>query len=112
MPEMHDKNVMGSKARRRRQNSAMGEIRDGRAYLSETRRSQVFRGDVEHTGTEEAYPRPPRPGTAERAELEEKVGELYAQGLSQLKISAELSLEQSLVGRIVSINGFKKGSKS
>ena len=111
MPEMNRSSDRGAKSRRRRQGTAAGEIRDNRELLSMTRRCEVFRNDVEHTGIEEAYPAPPRPGTPERAELERRVGELYAQGMAQLRISAELGLEQSLVGRIISTNGFKKGSK-
>lgn len=63
-----------------------------RLEVSESRRSEVYRSDVEFTGTEAPAPLPKK-GTPERAALIAKIKELHDQGMPYIEIAAELNID-------------------
>lgn len=110
MPRMRHVNAQGTRMRRSRNGAVAREVVDNRLTLSEVRRDEVYRTDVEFTGTEVAG-KAPRKGTAEREELDRTVCDMYARGLSHTAIACELDVYQAVVAKIVRQYGIVKGSK-
>lgn len=65
-----------------------------RQEVSDSRRANVYRSDVEHTG-DETLPPLPKKGTPERAALVAKVKELRDQGWTYLQIESELNISSA-----------------
>lgn len=71
-------------------------------------RVEVYRTDVEFTGTEAPLNRLPPKGSPDRAALVERVDELKQQGLSHAKIGLQLGFDLDQINRLCVVHGIRR----
>jgi hypothetical protein len=111
IPHQHrrDQGAAGTK-RRTRQQRAADAIAANREELSLTRRNMYDSPDMRYAAFR-ANPRPPS-GGSKREELEARIGELRAGGMSYLNIACEVNHSASFIRDVCQRRGFTKDSSS